>query len=96
MDKFEIGEIAALVGGFSSDDSYFDGEEVEILSGPQEPLRVQAKPGVVYYLVNYRGTKKFARREMLRKKKPPSREIDQVTTWDNFREATGWHPAVMA
>lgn len=91
-DAFKPGEIGVLIGGFVGEYPYEAGDEVEIISGPTEPRDPKATPGVVYYLVLYQGVEVYARREMLRKRKPPSREIDRVTSWDKC----DWRPCVLS
>ena len=86
-DKFEIGEVAIYVRPGSP----FYGAEVKILSGlifqnrVQDHLTGEYRDGGWRYFIdiptgNPNGF--TADPEWLRKKKPPRREIDEVTTWD--------------
>lgn len=93
-DKFQIGEVAIYVRPGSS----YYGDEVTIISGLQlhaggADLVTGARhskyprPG---YLIRHPEIigEGFADPAWLRKKKPPQREIDQVTTWDKC----AWRP----
>lgn len=90
-DKFEIGEIAVLVGL-----AYYpelNGTECTILDGPRQKTTFGWRSGVTHDGIQYRvetsfGDKGWVLPQNLRKKKPPRREIDQVTTWDKVL----WRP----
>lgn len=90
-EKFEIGEIAVIKK--FEDDPSIDGRECTVESAPT----FFDMPWVGVYGHYHRisipglgisGEQYFAKPEHLRKKKPPQREIDQVTTWDKC----AWRP----
>ena len=92
--KFEIGEVAIYVRPGSP----YYGDEVTILSGLQQHSGgSDLVTGISYVKYQHPGYvirhpevigKGFADPAWLRKKKPPSREIDQVTSWDKC----AWRP----
>ena len=91
MDKFSIGEIVIYVRPGSP----YYGEEVVITRGihryPVSSDHLGQTAGSMqdgYGIKCSWVTPCAARPEWLRKKKPPSREIDQVTTWDKC----AWSP----
>ncbi len=100
-DKFEKGEVAIYV----RPDSPYYGQEVEILSGLEtwhnsndHVAGVPCLKATGYRISGLppRQNGWGARPEHLRKKKPPRREMDQIVSWEDLREATGWSPVVPA
>lgn len=93
--RFEVGDVAIYVRPGSP----YYGQEVTItrglalsMPGPDHVTGKEDNGGYPVYGINnldddYTATW-TARPEHLRKKKPPSREIDQVTTWDKC----AWSP----
>ena len=78
-ERFEVGEVAIITGGYFHPESV--GKECQIIGSR---FLHHFSNGVVAfaYTIDIDGEYRNANEAHLRKKKPPTREIDQVTTWD--------------
>lgn len=84
-DKFEIGEVAIVID--AHDHPVHIGCEALVCSSRFWHRFDDGDQGY-WYECEIRGEKFSVDENHLRKKKPPSREIDQVTTWDKC----AWQP----
>ena len=101
MSTFKVGEVVIYVRPGSP----YYGREVEVLSelkffvggGIDHVTRGKTPPGYKHKITNIIGVPwDFVARPDWLRKKHTSRDIDQLTSWDEFHKATGWSPMVVA